>query len=186
MKIAVDIDGVILDLIDKVCEIFNEPHGTTYTKNNIRRWEFFRDWNIPEKEIYEIFENAYERTMTIPIIDESIPHVLQKITNIYHVDLVTARTKTFEKLLVKRLNSLKIKRITHYRNLIYVEPKPYDLKLSLDYDIFIDDNPNFVKSIKNVSGKKLYLYNQPWNDIIKENRNVKRVYSWKQIESILL
>ena len=186
MKIAVDIDGVILDLVIKVCEIFNGLYNASYTRNDVKRWEFYKDWNIPEETVYEIFERAYEESMTIPLIDNQIPLILQEINTAYHVDLLTARTKSFETQLLRRLNSLHIKPGSHYENLNYVDPKPYDLKLYLDYDIFIDDNPNFVKSIKKFPDKIVYLYDQPWNEDIKENSNVKRVYTWKQIEKILL
>ena len=186
MKIAVDIDGVILDLVVKVCEIFNRDHKTNYTRDDVKRWEFFRDWDIREEEIYEIFEKAYEETMTIPLVDNNIPEILQKLNIKYQVDLLTARTNIFEAQLVSRLNSLKINKGSHYRNLNYTDPKPYDLKLYLDYDIFIDDNPNFVKSIKKFPEKKVYLYNQPWNEVFKENSNIIRVFNWKQIEKIFL
>jgi uncharacterized HAD superfamily protein len=186
MKIAVDIDGVILDLVVKVCEIFNRLHKTNYTKNEVTRWEFFRDWNIPEKEIFEIFEKAYEESMTIPTIDNNTPHVLQRINARYHVDLLTARSKTFEAQLINKLNSLKIIKGSHYQNLNYADPKPYDLKLNLDYDIFIDDNPNLVESIKKFPEKKVFLYDQPWNKDLTENNNVKRVFNWEQIESLII
>ena len=136
--------------------------------------------------IYEIFEKVYGESMTIPIIDTDIPDVLQRLNTKHHVDLLTARTKIFQAQLINKLNSLNIIKGSHYRNLNYVSPKPYDLKLYRDYDIFIDDNPNFVKSIKKFSEKKVYLYNQPWNESFKENSNMKRVYNWKQIGHFLL
>ena len=45
MRIAIDIDGVLLDLMVSYCEIFNERHKTEYTKKDVKNWEFFRDWN---------------------------------------------------------------------------------------------------------------------------------------------
>lgn len=186
MKIAVDIDGVILELAVKACEIFNKLYNTNYTKNEVKRWEFFRDWNVSEKEIYEIFERSYEESMTIPLIDNHISDILFRMNARYHVDLLTARTRTYETQLINRLKSLEIKKGSHYRELNYVDAKPYDIKLYLDYDIFIDDNPNFVKSIENFPEKKVFLYDQPWNKTIIENDNMIRVYNWKQIENYLI
>lgn len=184
MKIGVDIDGVLLNLIEKVCEIFNELYHTDYTENNIRRWEFFKDWNVSEEVIYNVFYIAYEKSTTLSLIDDKAPQILKELNKKYRVDLVTARNFKYESQLIERLNSLEIKKGVHYENLIHVEPKPYDVKIKLDYNILIDDNPNLVDSIEGYSNKRILLYDQPWNQRITEKKNVSRVYNWKQIRNL--
>jgi len=186
MKIAVDIDGVILDMVIKVCEIFNEQFGTDYTKDDVKKWEFYKDWNVSEEIIFNIFYKAYEESMTLPLIDEDALPILKKLNNQHHVDLVTARNSKYETHLFERLNSLGINKGVHYVNLIHVEPKPYDVKIQMDYDILIDDNPNLVKSIENFPNKRILLYDQPWNRQIGDIKNITRVYNWKQIGNMLL
>ena len=184
MKIGVDIDGVLLNLIEKVCEIFNELYNTDYTENNIRRWEFFKDWNVSEEVIYNVFYIAYEKSMTLSLIDDNAPQILKELNKKYSIDLVTARNYKYESQLLERLNSLEIKKGVHYENLIHVEPKPYDVKIKLDYNILIDDNPNLVDSIEGDSKKRILLYDQPWNRQITAKKNVSRVYDWKQIRNL--
>ena len=186
MRIAVDIDGVILDMVIKICEIFNEQFDTDYTKEDVKRWEFYKDWNVSEEIIFNIFYKAYEESMTLPLIVADALQILKKLNNHHHVDLVTARNSKFEIHLLERLNSLGIKKGVHYVNLIHVEPKPYDVKIRLDYDILIDDNPNLVKSIENFPNKRILLYDQPWNHHVGETENINRVYNWKQIGNMLL
>lgn len=186
MKIAVDIDGVILDMVIKVCEIFNERFNKNYTKDDVKRWEFFKDWNVPEEEIFKIFYKAYEESMTLPLIDENTLYILKKLNNQNNVDLVTARNIKYEIHLIDRLTSLDFKKGVHYINLIHVESKPYDAKIRLGYDILIDDNPNLVKSAKSFPDIRILLYDQPWNRYVGEIKNVVRVYNWKQIGKILL
>ena len=60
MRIAVDIDGVLLDLVITFCEIFNERYNTHYTKEDVSNWEFFNDWNITEEEAFEIAQFLYK------------------------------------------------------------------------------------------------------------------------------
>lgn len=184
MKIGVDIDGVLLNLIEKVCEIFNELYHTDYTENDIRRWEFFKDWNVSEEVIYNVFYIAYEKSTTLSLIDDNAPQILKELNKKYRVDLVTARNYKYESQLLERLNSLEIKKGVHYENLIHVESKPYDVKIKLDYNILIDDNPNLVDSIEGYSNKRILLYDQPWNQRITEKKNVSRVYNWKQIRNL--
>jgi len=186
MKIAVDVDGVILTMIPKVCEIYNETFKTNYAKEEVKQWEFFKDWNISEESMYKIFDEVYENSHTLSLIDENAPHVLKKIVNKHNVDLVTARNLRFESNLIKRLNTLNIKERTHYENIIHVEAKPYDSKLTLDYDVFIDDNPNLVSAIRKYGNKKLLLYDQPWNKNLQDNEKVNRVYTWNQIGTLLI
>ena len=186
MKIGVDIDGVILDLGSKVCEIFNSLYDTNYTKNDVKRWEFFRDWEVPEEIIYDIFDKAYQQSSTIALIDNDAPHILEKLHKVHDLDLVTARNKKFESHLVDRLNFLEIRKGVQYGDLIHVEPKPYDAKIALNYEILIDDNPNLIKPIIIFPKKRLLLFEQPWNRNLEEKENVKKVKNWKQIEGLLI
>ena len=186
MKIGVDIDGVILDLGSKVCEIFNSLYDTNYTKNDVKRWEFFRDWEVSEETMYEIFDKAYQQSSTIALIDNNTPCILEKLYKVHDLDLVTARNKKFENLLVDRLNFLEIKKGVQYGDLIHVEPKPYDAKVALNYEILIDDNPNLINPILILPEKKLILFEQPWNQDLGERENIKRVHNWKQIEKMLI
>ena len=186
MKIAaVDVDGVVLAMIPKVCEIYNKMYNTNYTKKDVKQWEFFRDWNITEESMFKIFYQVYENSHTLSLVDENAPQVLKKLYKKYVVDLVTARDLRFEGNLIEKLNSLGIKKRTHYENLIHVEPKPYDSKLTLNYDILIDDNPNLVSAIVKYENKKLLLYDQPWNQNLQDEKRVKRVYDWNQIKGLL-
>lgn len=186
MKFEVDVDGVILAMIPKVCEIYNKKYNTNYTKEDVRRWEFFKDWNISEDLIYKIFNQVYENSHTLSLIDNDAPKVLKKLCNKYCIDLVTARNTKFESNLLRRLDSLGIKKGTHYENLIHVEAKPYDSKLTLNYDIIIDDNPNLVRAMRKYGNKKLLLYDQPWNQNFQDKEKVIRVYNWNQIETLLI
>lgn len=186
MKIAVDVDGVILAMIPKVCEIYNERFNTNYSKADVRQWEFFKKWNISEESMYKIFDEVYENSHVLSLVDKRAPLVLKKLFNTHKVDLVTARNLRFESNLIKRLNILNIKEGTHYENIIHVEAKPYDSKLTLNYDVLIDDNPNLVKAIREYRNKELLLYDQPWNKNIVDNEKVKRVYNWNQIGALLI
>lgn len=186
MKIAVDVDGVILAMIPKVCEIYNKVFNTNYTKEDVKQWEFYKDWNISEESMFKIFYQVYENSQTLSLVDEKAPQVLKALYTKYSVDLVTARDLRFEDNLIERLNSLCIEKGTHYENLIHVDAKPYDSKLTLNYDIIIDDNPNLVKAIKKFMNKKLLLYDQPWNQNFQDKERVTRVYNWNQIEILLI
>lgn len=128
----------------------------------------------------------YKNSHTLSLVDENAPDVLQKLINKHHVDLVTARNLRFESKLIKRLIILNIKEGAHYENIIHVEVKPYDSKLTLDYDVLIDDNPNLVNAIRKYGNRKLLLYDQPWNKNLQDKERVIRVHNWNQIGTLLI
>ncbi|MFX1480849.1 MAG: hypothetical protein ACFFCI_22415 [Promethearchaeota archaeon] len=181
-----DVDGVILDMVSKACEIYNKAYNTFYSKKDVKQWAFYKDWGISEKAMYKIFYEVYENSNLLPLIDNQAPIVLQKLNQKYQVDLVTARYSKYESKLLERLNTINILKDTHYNNLIHVEEKPSDAKLKLNYDILIDDNPNLATKINRFPNKTLLLYDQPWNRTIKMSKQVIRVYNWTQIKKELL
>ncbi|TXT65591.1 MAG: putative NT5C domain containing protein [Promethearchaeota archaeon] len=183
MKIAVDVDGVLLDLMDTYCEVYNEQFETNYKKSDVTRWDFFEEWEIRERDAFEIFHKIYENSSDIPFIDEYALFVLKEINEIHHVDIVSARSEQYSVQLGDTLKSHGIIDGIHYQHLILVNEKPYDIKLRLNYDLYIDDNPHLAWAIKERTEIVLFLYDQPWNRNINEKnkKNIFRVKNWIDI-----
>ncbi len=185
MRLAIDIDGVLLDIIVNFCEIFNEKHNTEYTKEDVRNWEFFKEWNITEKEAFEIFFKIYDNSMSVPFIDDRAPEYMKKLNNSHEVYVVSARLPKYRAQVIRKLNYHHIKKNEQYIELILLHHKPYDLKLSQNFDVYVDDNPNLVEPIKNKKERRLILYDQPWNQNSVCKDNVIRVYNWKEVYEII-
>ena len=180
MRIAVDIDGVLLDLVVNFCDIFNKKHGTSYTKNDITNWEFFNDWNISEEEAFEIFFEIYENTMSVPFIDHSAPKIMAKLNEHHEVYILSARASEYRSQIIEKLDYHGIKKRKHYIDLILVQTKPYASKQDYGFDVFVDDNPHLAHAIKQMKDKFLLLYDQPWNRDFFCVENIFRVYNWKE------
>ena len=181
MKIAIDIDGVLLDIIIRYCEIYNERYGTNYQKKDITSWDFFKDWDITEETAFNIFYEIYADSMKVPFIDENAPEIMKTLNELYDTDIVSARLPEYRSSIVETLDFHKIIEGIQYMELILLHHKPYDIKLKQNYDVYVDDNPNLVESIKNLGNRTLFLFDQPWNqESICEN-NVYRVYDWNDV-----
>ena len=180
MKIAVDVDGVLLNIIEKFCKLFNSKYKTNYTKKDIIQWEFYRDLNISESEAYDIFYEIF-RDVNISLEDENSVEILEQLNKNYYIDLVSARDSQFKSNLVKNLENVNIRKDIHFNNIIMVKSHPYDVKLDYDYDIFIDDNPFLATAIQSFPKKVLLLYDQPWNQECRTGKNIYRVHDWKDI-----
>ena len=181
MKIAIDIDGVLLDIIVRYCEIYNERFGTSYQKKDITSWDFFRDWDITEEAAFNIFYEIYADSMSVPFIDDRAPDIMKSLNEIYDVDIVSARLPQYRSSIVNKLNFHNIREGTHYIELILLHHKPYDIKLKQKYDLYVDDNPNLVEPIKKMNNRALLLYDQPWNQHSVCENNVYRVYDWNDV-----
>lgn len=186
MRISVDIDGVLLDIMITYCEKFNTKFKTNHQKKDVIDWEFYKTWNISEKEAYEIFYSIYEDSMQVPFIDNNASKFMEKLNNIHEVYIVTARQAKYRDAILKKLKVHHIRKEVQYRALILLYPKPYDIKLNYDFDIYIDDNPNLAGPIKRLKERVLLLYDQPWNREIKCEKNVIRIFNWTDIYQFII
>ena len=181
MKIAVDVDGVLLDIITPYTKLYNQLCNATYKKEGVKKWEFYLDWNLTEEEVFKVFYKIYNNAISVSLTDKEAPKYLQLLDQEHEVDIVSARSFKFKSQLKEKLNQCGIAKGIHYKKLILVDPKPYDLKLQLNYDIFIDDNPHLVDLIKEKAKSVLLLFDQPWNRESVCNEKTIRVKNWKEV-----
>lgn len=182
MKIAIDIDGVLLDIIITYCEIYNRRYGTNYKKNDVVKWDFFADWNMDEETGFKIFYEIYADSHSIPFIDNDAPKIMKKLNESYDLDIVSARVPEYRPSIIDKLESHDIMGGIQYTELILLHHKPYDIKLKQNYDLYVDDNPNLVEPIKMMKNRTLLLFDQPWNQNSVCEDSVHRVYNWVDVE----
>ncbi|MHA1391458.1 MAG: 5' nucleotidase, NT5C type, partial [Promethearchaeota archaeon] len=110
MKIAIDIDGVLLDIIVTYCEIYNKRYKPKKPKrkNDVVKWDFFADWNMDEETGFKIFYEIYEDSGNIPFIGEGAPKIMKKLNESYDLDIVSARVPEYRSSITDKLNSHEI------------------------------------------------------------------------------
>jgi 5'(3')-deoxyribonucleotidase len=101
MKIAIDIDGVLLDIIVEYCIIFNKRYGTNHQKKDVK-----------------IFYEIYADSMSIPFIDDNAPEIMKKLNEAYDVDIVSARIPEYRSSIKKKLDFHNIKEGIQYSELV--------------------------------------------------------------------
>lgn len=172
MRIALDVDGVLADVIESWL-IFNNKKRTRISKDDVKTWNFWKDFQINRYDFYEELSSCWKNWTSIPPTEKNLSSISKNLSNLGLVDIVTARersTDTFVK------NWLKFHGIV-YENYVSVITGP--MKADLDYDVFIDDSPlNVMKFLKN--NKNIFLYSQPWNQNI-DNKNIKRIFQLSEV-----
>ena len=155
MRIALDVDGVLADVI-RTWLSYNNKVRTTILKSDISEWDFWKKYNINKFEFYEELSRCWRSWKSIPPTENSLSYASKEISKLGTVDIVTAREDSTHDH-VK--NWLKMHDIA-FRN--YVGVLEGTEKAKLDYDIFIDDSPLNAESMLALD-KSVILYNQPWN-----------------------
>ncbi len=162
MKIALDVDGVLADVIKSWLNYSNTIRPKI-SKNDITDWDFWKKFEINRYDFYSELSSCWKNWNSIPTTEENLSSITKNLSNIGQVDIVTARERSTDSFVKNWLNHHDIS----YDNYVSVIDGP--MKADLDYDVFIDDSPlnasNFLKHNKNV-----ILYSQPWNRNVSDNR----------------
>ncbi len=165
MKIALDVDGVLADVIQSWL-LYNNKIRSTINKSEISEWDFWKNHNIQKFDFYNELSLCWKSWKDIPPTEGNISNATKRLSELGTVDIVTAREESTHDY-VK--NWLKFHNIA-FKN--YVGVMEGVEKAKLDYDIFIDDSPINAHSMIN-EGKSVILYTQPWNTNFGDNRAVR-------------
>ena len=162
MKIALDVDGVLADVIESWLDYSNSIRPKI-SKSDITDWDFWKKFQINRYDFYMELSSCWKNWDSIPPTEENLSLVTKKLSELGQVDIVTARERSTDSFVKSWLNHHDIS----YENYVSVIDGP--MKAQLDYDIFIDDSPlNAQKFLK--QNKKVILYSQPWNQHLSEKQ----------------
>lgn len=181
-RIALDLDGVLINTIGKFVEVWNKIRGDNKTLNDVTRFGFYEDWGMSEAAFWSLFDVTKHETLEA--IDLKAPKYIKKLFKHYDIDIVTARKESERGLIESCLDHIGIKQGIHYNNIV-ITPRLGDTpKIDYPYDIYIDDNPNLatdIKAIQQWEDRVLLLWQHPWNWQVESGLGVYRVSGWKSI-----
>ena len=178
MKIALDVDGVLADVIMSWLNYSNSIRPEI-AKHQITSWEFWNEFKIDRYDFYTELSSCWKNWMTIPTTEKNLSSITKSLTDIGQVDIVTARERSTDSFVKSWLDHHNIE----YDNYVSVIDGP--MKADLDYDVFIDDSPlNAEQFLKN--NKKVILYSQPWNQHVSKNKIYRVSNLSEAIEKIKL
>jgi len=169
-RIAVDMDGVLADVILQFIKFHKKDTGKTISIEEIT--------GLTEKEAFPngwVHVNSEGFFRTAPVITGS-REILEQLNSRYEVFIVSSATEFPASLTEKQqwLNE-------HFPFISWKQMVFCGLKTIIHADIMIDDH---FKNLDHFTGTTL-LFNQPHN-LLEKNSRHKRVNSWDEIASILL
>jgi 5'(3')-deoxyribonucleotidase len=171
VRVAVDVDGVLADIISVWLENYNRRVGNDkiLTKESVYRWDYWKELGYKEYEFYEELAGCWKEWRRVPLMEHDMPLHLRRLKSmVYRVDIVSAQ-----------MAKEQVRLWLEHNGIVYDEyvsvPRGRD-KAYLDYDVFIDDSPINALSISSM-GKYVILYDQPWNKHVNGSKNIRRAYN---------
>lgn len=183
---------IMIDLDETICspsylKEVNKYLNTNYKYEDIKT--YFVEDIIEEDKKQDFLDyfyrnvNVYDEAMILP----DALGVIEKLSHFYEIYIVSAFV---DKRRIKESGIMaKYKYEWILKNMPFIDPKKIVLTGSKDIimcDIKIDDK---VSNLKGYGDTKLLmdqLHNQKYSFEELTNLNIKRVYDWQQVESILL
>lgn len=103
MKIALDVDGVLADVIIPWLTYSNTVRPKI-SKQEIRNWEFWKEFKINPFDFYSELNNCWKDWNSIPPTEKNLSDITKSLLDIGQVDIVTAREHSTNSYVINWLN----------------------------------------------------------------------------------
>jgi len=170
--IACDLDGVLADTVKLALRNIEEKTAIKKTNDDIKQYDMAKELGLPRDYIEDAFRKAWREYEKIEPVDPNIPYILNKLHEQAIIYIVTSSIGDDKEI----IGWLKMNNIV-YDKLIHV--KKDNEKLSVEADVFIEDNPHLAVELKN-AGKSVIMLKQPWN-VEFMNNGIAFATDWNEL-----
>lgn len=187
MKIGIDLDSVLADLMDPLIRFHNERYNKKHTIKDHVTYNLTEVWGVSSEEvlhrIYEFYESPY--------MDEVLPmsgsvEGVNKLQIVHDLHVITARPYDIEKKTVDWLDRYfpgKFKSIYHTNwvsSTRYKKRNKSELCVEYGVECMIEDHLDFATDIADENIEVLLL-DSPWNQSNMLPDKIHRVFTWEEI-----
>jgi len=174
MKVAVDVDGVLSDVVGHILPILNKKYDTNYKYEDVNHWDYpINGISIGKHSLHHYADPVF--LLTTPEI-KGAKEALIEISKRHEIVIVTGRPDYARRYTYLWLND----RFIHNK-VIFTNKKTVQ---STDCDVLIDDYFKYINDFSESGGKTVQLL-QPWNEnYIAEEVNYVAT-KWDQIPEVI-
>ena len=181
MRIGLDLDGVLADLISETLSIYRLSYRKTVIKSEVTSWDYFlKRRGISTAEQSDLFNRAWNHSSP-RLEEECIPQVLKALKLLGHsITILTHRHKDTHASVFRWISTNQLP----YDNLLFLSNK--EDKMDYPIDVLVDDHPKTAEKAINHPSKTLLLKSQPWNRNTKITLpNVRRIESLEELLEVV-
>jgi uncharacterized HAD superfamily protein len=186
MKIGVDLDDVLADLLNKLVKFHNEKFGTSLTRKDFNNYNLWKVWGGTKEEtvqkLYDFYNSDYSKK--VGVIDGAKESVNSLKKN-HKLVVITSRQNDFIEQTERWVNEnfpgvFSGIYFTNYQSRSGKIRTKSEICDKLGIDILIEDSLKFAKDCARPD-RKVFLLDRPWNQSSDLPENLTRVFSWKEI-----
>jgi len=169
MRIGIDLDDTINNLVNKWIEIYNQDYNDNLKIEDIKTWDI-ADYTKIGKSFYAYLDSNIFKHLSIK---SGASEVIEKLCKEHEVYIVTANASYNKGVCDDKVDFIKkFMPFFPIKNIIFINNKSL-----LDLDILIDDGLHNFEGFK---GFKKVVFDRPWN---KTNPlpPFYRMYNWDKI-----
>lgn len=184
LEVALDFDGTCVRTMDLICHMVNFKRGTNFTARDIKSWDFWQQAGYDEDfwGVYDMFDTTDLRQTLAPYDRWTGYMIAAMAARCKRVDLVTCNRPEagpsirawLDKYVPDRFSDL-----VSVRCLGRVTP---DEKVSLGYNVYLDDGPHLAVAVEREPGVYMGLANARWNEHVVESDRVRR---WRSSSDLI-
>ena len=178
-KIFIDIDGVLINTPQRICDILNHRYKKNLNYQDIKTWDF-KEYGVEQEEIEEIFDTGGFWVDIEKYIYPQAKDVLELLSHSY--DIIAISIGSYENIANKAIFLREeFPMVSEFIGLgkkgkLVMDKSIIDMRGST----FIDDSFSNIKS-SNASNKILFSFNgvaTEWNNNLEYNNTC---YSWEEV-----
>lgn len=187
MRIGIDMDSVIADLMTPLIEFHNIHYKTSFTLQHHTTYDLREVWSCDYKETLERVSKFYDSeyfTNVIPM-PGSIKGI-QYLCQNHELLIITSRPTILEQKTEAWIQKHFPDTFSHIvlTNQYSKENTPSKTKAEvgkeLGIELMIEDGLEFALNCSE-AGIKVFLLDMPWNQVKSLPKNITRVHSWEQL-----
>lgn len=184
LKVALDLDGVLAEPLVGFFKFYKKKYNVNLTLEQVTDWNFFVKLGLSRKKFLDILDEVWVIWESVPLTEPNVPLILKNLVKSGAIvfDIVTCRSQKTIPFVEKWLKKFLIP----YDSL--VRANSVDEKVSLGYDVYVDDSPRLMELIDSDGGhSKAIMYVRPWHtlSVTESYNNVSLAESWKEISELL-
>ncbi|MEK6970216.1 MAG: hypothetical protein AABW68_00790 [archaeon] len=186
MRIGIDIDGVLVDIVSPLLELYNAHKGTGHRYEDVGHYDLHQTWNCSPQEAIDWVHQFYATPAfdEMPVIDGAVAGVT-RLSKGHELFIITSRPAYLQektKAWIERYFGDAFVEILFGNAYSLHGPQKDKSTLCSEKDVrvLIEDAPgNAIDCAQ--AGIEVFLFDQPWNRKMSPTKNVTRVMSWDEI-----
>jgi 5'(3')-deoxyribonucleotidase len=175
MRIAIDIDDVVANFTGRMGEQFN------FSPQDLHAWEglpaLCGQMSAEEFHAYLVSDEGKDMFLNLEVLDWDVWVVIDQLLEDGHdLMFVTSRPEEVEDVTSEWLTHNRMGDIP----VVFAQDKA---KVSEQFDVLIDDNPDHIWAVNDLDGKHAIVFDRPWNRNV--NTLYPRVLGWGDVIELI-